>query len=84
MDTLDTIELSVPDITCGHCEQAIHTSLGAVPGISEVVVDLDARTVWVTGDAERSVIVAAIEDAGYDVRSDVGSEVGSASGRGSC
>ena len=58
---------SVPGISCGHCKAAIESEVGAVPGVSAVEVDIGARTVTVEGDAVEEEIVAAIEDAGYEV-----------------
>jgi len=62
-----TLVLSVLEMTCGHCERAITSSLGAVEGVECVEIDLGDKTVCVTGGAERAAIVAAIEDAGYEV-----------------
>jgi copper chaperone CopZ len=40
----------------------------AVPGVESVAVDLDAKTVSVTGDGlDEQAIVAAIDEAGYEV-----------------
>jgi copper chaperone CopZ len=64
---MSTIELSVPDISCGHCEAAITKSVGTVVGVERVEVDIAGRSVCVTGDAERAAVIAAVEDAGYDV-----------------
>lgn len=58
---------SVPGISCGHCKTAIESEVGAVPGVRAVEVDVAARTVAVEGDAADEEIVAAIEEAGYEV-----------------
>lgn len=64
----DTITLSVPAMTCGHCKAAIESSLGAVDGVASVSVDLDTKAVVVTGAAlDRARLVAAVDDAGFDV-----------------
>ena len=57
---------SVPGISCDHCKQAIESAVGDVAGVVSVDVDVDAKTVAVTGGAEPA-IVEAIDDAGYDV-----------------
>ena len=57
---------SVPDISCGHCVDAITKEVSPLPGVTAVVVDLDTKTVTVTG-GERGAVVAAIDEAGYDV-----------------
>ena len=57
---------TVPDISCQHCVDAITTEVTKVAGVTAVSVDLDAKTVAVTG-GEDDAIVAAIDEAGYDV-----------------
>ena len=60
--------LSVPGMSCGHCEAAIKHEVGSVAGVAEVDVDLDAKLVTVRGESlDRDEIVAAIDEAGYDV-----------------
>lgn len=65
---MNTLTLSVPGMTCGHCEAAVKQEVGAVPGVTGVEVDLDTKDVAVSGtDLDRDAIVAAIDEAGYDV-----------------
>lgn len=56
----------VPGISCEHCERAIEGTVSAVPGVVRVAVDVEGRIVVVDGGDE-AAIVAAIDDAGYDV-----------------
>ena len=64
----DTLTLSVPGMTCGHCEAAVKKEVGAVAGVTQVDVDLDSKDVVVVGSAlDRDAIVAAIDEAGFDV-----------------
>ena len=58
---------SVPGISCGHCKAAIETEVGGVEGVTFVEVDVDARSVRVLGEAAGEAIVAAIDEAGYEV-----------------
>jgi copper chaperone len=58
---------TVPDISCGHCKQAIESEVGQVDGVDSVVVDVDQRTVTVDGSAGDAAIVGAIQEAGYEV-----------------
>ena len=60
---------TVPGMSCEHCRTAIETSVGRVPGVLAIEVDLDAKQVAVTGDGtvDDARVVAAIDDAGYDV-----------------
>jgi copper chaperone len=63
-----TFSYSVPDISCSHCVQAITTGVRTVAGVARVDVDIDTKTVTVSGDAlEEQAIVAAIDEAGYEV-----------------
>ena len=64
----ETMTLSVPGMTCGHCEAAVKQEVGAVAGVTGVDVDLDTKDVVVAGSAlDRDAIVAAIDEAGFDV-----------------
>ena len=47
------VTLSVPDVSCAHCEHAITGALGAVPGVDAVTVDIPAKTVHVAFDQGR-------------------------------
>ena len=64
----ESLTLSVPGMTCGHCEAAVKQEVGGVPGVSGVDVDLDTKYVVVTGTGlDRDAVVAAIDEAGFDV-----------------
>ncbi|MEI2417558.1 heavy-metal-associated domain-containing protein [Orrella sp. JC864] len=59
------IRYHVPDMSCGHCVNAITQAVqAAVPG-SQVDVDLPTHTVTVLGATEGDRVLAAIQDAGY-------------------
>jgi len=60
----------VPGISCAHCKEAIEREVGAVAGVAEVVVDIDAKRVAVSG-GDDAAIRGAIDDAGYDVAGEV-------------
>ena len=57
----------VPDISCGHCKNAIEGEVATVEGVASVEVDIDGRLVTVAGSASDADIRAAIEEAGYEV-----------------
>ncbi|WP_420453486.1 heavy-metal-associated domain-containing protein [Ilumatobacter sp.] len=65
---MTTTTYSVPEISCDHCRTTIESALAGIDGVGSVDVDLDAETVTVAG-GERDAVVAAIEDAGFDVES---------------
>jgi copper ion binding protein len=59
--------LEVRGMSCGHCVSAITSAVSALPGVTDVDVDLGAGTVRVSGTTDAVRVEAAIEDAGYDV-----------------
>jgi copper chaperone len=62
--------LNVEGMSCEHCVKAVRSSVGALPGVSNVAVDLKAKTVTVEHDpvtATLEQIKIAIEDQGYDI-----------------
>ena len=64
----NNLTLSVPGMTCGHCEAAVTKEVSSVAGVTAVAVDLDTKLVTVTGAGlDRDAIVAAIDEAGFDV-----------------
>lgn len=68
--TTDTVTLSVPGMTCGHCKAAVERELGKVPGVASVDVDLDSKQVVVAGAGlQHAALVAAVDEAGFDVAS---------------
>ena len=63
-----TLTYSVPGVSCAHCQAAITEEVAVLPGVDSVEVDLDAKTVAVTGDPlDEQAIIAAIDEAGYEV-----------------
>lgn len=64
---MSTITYSVPGMTCEHCKHAVSREVGAVPGVTDVDVDLKTKLVKVSGEAlDDLAIRAAIEEAGYE------------------
>lgn len=57
---------AVPGISCDHCKHAIEGEVSGVAGVDRVTVDIDGKTVTVTG-GEDDAVRAAIEEAGYEV-----------------
>ena len=68
---VDESELVVNGMTCAHCEQALRTELGEVPGVIGVEADAATGRVLVqhTGLVERAAIESAVLEAGYSVLS---------------
>jgi copper chaperone len=67
-ETMETVTLNVPGMTCGHCESAVRGELTKVAGVADVQVDLASKNVRIVGTRlERDVLVAAIDEAGFEV-----------------
>ena len=64
----DVLTLSVPGMTCGHCEASVKGEVSKVAGVTAVDVDLATKLVTVTGTAlDRDAVETAIDEAGFDV-----------------
>jgi copper chaperone len=57
--------LTVPDMSCGHCKASVMSALSGLPDAGEVAVDLDAKTVTVTGPAQPAALIRALEAVGF-------------------
>jgi copper chaperone len=65
---MEEITYSVPDVSCAHCQAAITSEVSTITGVESVDVDLDNKTVTVSGDPlDEQAIIAAIDEAGYEV-----------------
>ncbi|MEU9381051.1 heavy-metal-associated domain-containing protein [Streptomyces sp. NPDC048279] len=61
-------QYNVTGMSCEHCASSIRKGVSEVAGVSEVVVDVAARSVTVHGtDLDDSRIRAAIVEAGYGI-----------------
>lgn len=67
----ENVILTVPDMSCSHCESSIKNAVGALNGVENVIVDLATKKVSVEYDAAKvsiETIRNSIEDQGYDVK----------------
>ncbi len=69
---MSTQTVAVQGMTCGHCVKAVTEEVTAIPGVTDVAVDLvngGTSTVTITADAPVSdeAIAAAIDEAGYTI-----------------
>ena len=61
-------ELKIEGMMCQHCRANVEKALGAVDGVREVKVDLDAGTALVSGDdLADDRLENAVTEAGYTV-----------------
>jgi copper chaperone CopZ len=60
---------TVNGMTCGHCENAVRTEIGAIGGVSDVRVDLSTGAVTVVSDQplDHAAVSAAVDEAGYEL-----------------
>lgn len=59
--------IKVEGMMCGHCKARVEKVCKEVPGTEDAVVDLAAKTVTVTGNADLAALKKAITDADYTV-----------------
>jgi copper chaperone len=67
---MTTETLSVPDISCDHCQRTIESALAHLPGVHHAAVDVPARTVQVTYDPAAvtpATIRTTLSEEGYEV-----------------
>ena len=64
--TMETV-IKVEGMMCKHCKARVEQVCKAVPGATDAVVDLAAKTVTVSGNADVSALKQAIIDADYEV-----------------
>jgi copper chaperone CopZ len=64
---METRTYTVPDMSCGHCKQAVTEEVSKVAGVAAVDVDLETKLVLVRGDdLDDASLREAIEEAGYE------------------
>jgi copper chaperone len=61
--------LEVRGMSCGHCVAAITSAVTALPGVTDVDVDLTGSVVRIGGTPNEAAVTEAIEDAGYEIAS---------------
>ena len=62
-----TLNYVVSGMTCSHCVNAVASEIRTVSGVDDVSIDLETKTVVVTGEElDDSAIRCAIVEAGYE------------------
>jgi copper ion binding protein len=66
---MSTETYTVTGMTCGHCVTSVTEEVSALPGVSDVQVELETGTVTVTSDRPvgEDEVRAAVEEAGYSL-----------------
>ncbi|MGC3022462.1 MULTISPECIES: heavy-metal-associated domain-containing protein [unclassified Brevibacterium] len=70
---MTTTNITVSGMTCGHCEAAVKEELGALAGVSDVSIELNAGgdspvTITSADALDDAAIRAAVDEAGYEVK----------------
>lgn len=66
---MSTATWSVTGMTCGHCAHAVTSELTALPGVSDVAVEVvsgGTSTITITADTQpdQAAVAAAVSEAG--------------------
>jgi copper chaperone len=67
---METISYTAPDISCDHCRRAVEESVGSLPGVQAVQVDIPSKRVEVRYDPAQvstDQIESTLEEEGYPV-----------------
>ncbi len=56
---------AVEGMSCDHCVAAVTMEVAKVPGVCDVIVNLEQGTVTVTGDPSEQALAEAVDEAGY-------------------
>lgn len=70
---MTTTTITVSGMTYGHCVASVKEEIGALPGVSDVAVDLNAGgdspvTITSANDLDDADLRAAVDEAGYEVK----------------
>ena len=60
-------EISVPGMTCDHCRVTVEKAVKQVPGVAQVFVNLETKTVGIDGELNLNEVKKHIRDAGYAI-----------------
>lgn len=65
---MSTLDLTADDISCAHCKNTIEHDLSETPGVQQVEVDIDTKTVHIAFDdteTDAAAIKAKLDQIGY-------------------
>jgi copper chaperone len=65
----NTVSFIVAGMTCGHCVSSVTEEVSALPGVTDVTVDLASGRLTVTSAAplQTERVRTAVEEAGYQL-----------------
>jgi copper ion binding protein len=67
---MESTTLVAPDISCEHCQRAIESAIGKIDGVTNVTVNIPAKTVHVEYNSQLvtpAKIEEVMDDVGYTV-----------------
>jgi copper chaperone len=68
MSDRERLTYMVTGMTCEHCVAAVGEEVGAIPGVSDVNVELASGAMVVSGsDLDSDAVRVAVEEAGYSL-----------------
>jgi copper chaperone len=61
--------ITVTGMSCEHCEKAVRAEISAIPGVSQVVVNVASGEVKILAESapDMAALRAAVEEAGYQL-----------------
>lgn len=59
------IEMTLPDMSCGHCASTVTQACKTVDPTAKVEVDLDSKKVRIDSAGDRQDFTEALTEAGY-------------------
>ncbi|MCH2540268.1 MAG: cation transporter [Anaerolineales bacterium] len=64
---MDTLNLTLPAVTCGHCKMSVEREVGAVDGVVSVVVTVENKRAVIeyAGPATNDGIETVLTEIGY-------------------
>ena len=67
---MTTATYAVEGMTCEHCVKAVTSEVKLIDGVADVTVDLASGAVTVVseGELDEGTVRAAVEEAGYELR----------------
>jgi len=66
MTTAQTLEFTLPTMTCGHCVKAVTATVQRVDASATLSIDLPSHQVKVTSSRPAAEFAAALSEEGYD------------------
>lgn len=57
---------TVEGMTCGHCKKSVETNLEKLELVEEAVVNLEEKTVTVSGDVTAEIVKETVNKLGYN------------------